>query len=64
MNGFKDIKLITQIITIDIKIYLFPFVSNLLLLTLDQNILYLILIPTHNQLVLKLDVDPLRPNYY
>ena len=41
------------------KFYLLPFVSNILLLTLDQKILYLILIPTHNQLVLKLEVDPL-----
>ena len=49
---------------IDIKNLSFTFVSNLLLLTLDQNFLYLFLIPTHNQLILKLEVDPLRPNYY
>ena len=33
---------------IDIKIYLFPFVSNLLQLTLGQKILYIVIIP-HSQ---------------
>ena len=66
MNGFKNIKLIIQIVTsAQRKNYLsFLFVSNLLQLTLEQNILYFILNNAFNQLVLKLEVDPLRPNYY